>query len=216
MSLVNQIVQQAREKKARREAAIAAVMGLPLDERRDVLADLIMLAEAEEQPVTAPKPQEPPTSASAGQKRRTYVDRAEALILASPNGLTTTEIARAIGQAPTNADGTLRQLLKRGTVERRDGKWYPVSVSSAPVVGAKPKAKTLRGLITEVLTTANTPLGATDIFNGLVRLKPDAKRPSVDAELVRMRHDKLLVQKGVGANNGGLFVLANGGAQPAV
>lgn len=195
------MVRAGRERKARMALALAAFKALSTDERSELLAELFPEVEAEGDTPTA--------SSTPTRPEGSFADRAEALVLRSPHGLTTKEVADGIGQAVASCDGTLRLLVKRGTIERRDNKWWPLTLK----VVTTPQRKTLRDLISEVITAAGKPIGASDIFHGVLALKPDAKRPSIDAELVRMRKDNLLVQQGVGANNGGLFVLRGGAPQ---
>jgi hypothetical protein len=64
-----------------------------------------------------------------------------------------------------------------------------------------------------VLLAEKKPLGAGAIFAGVQKIKPDANKASVDGEIHRMKHEAnppLLIQAGVGENNGGLYALSEG------
>lgn len=136
----------------------------------------------------------------------TFIEKAEQFIRSQPQGVRTRDVAVAIGQDTKNVDGTLRILLDRGRIERRERRWFPVD--SAPAVAEKPK--TIRDYIYEVFAArddGSTGLTSADIFNGIQRLKPEISRASVDVEVNRMKAARLLSQVG-SAGRGGLYALA--------
>lgn len=53
-----------------------------------------------------------------------YADAAEAFVLAH-DGVTTRETAEATGRTYNLTDGSLRQVVSRGNIVRRDGRWFP-------------------------------------------------------------------------------------------
>lgn len=167
---------------------------------------------------TAPKPTTD-TASSNGSKTNgagTYTDQGEEFVLASKKGVTTRQFADHSGQSYGSADGTLRYVAEnRGTIIRRDDKWFPVP--GAKRRPTKNQAVTIGAAVTMVFEkNGNSPLAAKDIFKGVKATLPDAKKGSVDAQLVGLRKDGTLVQKGTAPHGGGLYHLANyGGAQAA-
>jgi hypothetical protein len=162
--------------------------------------------------VHVPEPVPSPT-VNTGSAEVTYTEKARAYLQQHPEGATTRAVADAIGQAPTNADSTLRYASRQGTVIRRDGLWF---LAGSPVVRVEPKPKrTLRDLITEVLSNSDEPLGSGDIGDGVEQLKPGVNHGSVSAELLNMKKDGEVVVTGQGAR-GALYALAaSGGDQPS-
>jgi hypothetical protein len=219
MSDFNKIVEEERERQRledeRRkleDAAFAVVMRLSRESQRALLVRLIDAQEATSTPKPKAKPSsdngpKPPkaTPETKGDGKATFVDSAEAFVLLHPEGVSTRQVADAIGQKISAVDGTLRQLLKRGTVERRGRQWFP---KGAPVA-VKPKKPGIREDILAVYKADRGPLSAAAIFRGVQKIKPDANKASVDGEIHRMKHatKPLLVQAGVGENNGGLYAL---------
>lgn len=228
MSAVDLILQQEREReqqeaerKKREDAAFSVVMALPAPERAAVLARLINAFEnaAAGSPtkpvvVAATKP-DPATKANTPS----YVDLAEAFVLAHPEGVKTRQVADGIGQDTSSVDGTLRIVLnKRKTIERRGRLWFPKKKANGATVKAKPQKKTIRDLIGEVYAASEKKhLGALEMYEGLKRIKPDINRASVDGEINRMKTNKppLLVQVGNGPHGGGLYALSNDGGAAA-
>jgi hypothetical protein len=209
VSVVDRIIQNAKERKARRDTAIAAFKALPAEDRHEVLAELIGLVEADagDDPPDANEAQQPPQTparASEGPETATFTDKGEAFVLQHPEGVTTRQVATAIGQKVESVDGTLRSVVKyRGTIERRDGKWWPKSPDGQ-------KRVTHREITSQVLAAANRPMGAGDIIAAVQAIDPERKRESLEAELHRMREDGVIVQKGSNGR-GSLYVLTNGG-----
>jgi len=134
--VVDQIVQQERERrrleeeaKKRQDAAYNVVMALPVDEQPAVVVRLLDAFAARGQREPAPKAAqsapkaEPSTNGAA--RRETFVDKAEAFVLAHPEGVKTRQVADAIGQDVSAVDTTLRQVMEF-YVERdtRPDKWY--------------------------------------------------------------------------------------------
>lgn len=201
MSVIERIVEQARKAKERKAAVLSAFRSLEASERREVLADLILEAEAEAQPTAE---RAPSTNGQPGQSG-SFTDRAEAFVLAHPDGVTTRQVADAIGQDVSSVDGSLRNAMKRGRITRTGRLWVPVASAET----AKTPKTTIRSLIERVFAEGdNKPLGAAALFEALKRFQPDINRSSVDGEMNRMRKDNLLIQVGVGPNGGGIYKLA--------
>jgi hypothetical protein len=155
-----------------------------------------------------PTPSPKPTGGS-------YVDKAEAYVLAHPEGVTTPEVAKAIGQKTMNADGTLRQVMNvRKTIEHRDRKWFPKASDS---YSTEPVKKTIRSTIFAVFAAAKKPLDSMDIWEGAKKLTPDINRGSFENEMNRLRRDKLIVavEGRHGKHGSGVYVVANGGTHAA-
>ena len=237
----DQIVADAREAKERRQAADKALAALsaekrvefvrdaafhlPLEQQRQLVADLIVRVEGAEPPrppdppkqeakvppaepkVAPPPPPNPPKPNGGGS----YVDKAEAYVLAHPEGVETPEVGKAIGQKTANADGSLRQVMNnRKTIERRDDKWFPKVSADA----AEPPARnTIRTKIINVFLAMKKPLDSTDIWEAAKRLDPNINRGSFEGEMNRLRRDKLIVaiEGKQGKHGSGVYVLANGG-----
>ena len=215
MGAVDRILQLERDRKKREEerqkrqsAAFSVVMALPDEDRDSVLAQLIDAVEKAAKAVPGTKPKAVPTAKVNGAS---YVDMAEAFVQAHPEGTKTRQVGDGIGQDVSSVDGSLRQALKRGTIERRGRLWYPKAKGTAAKAG--PRKKTIRDLIYEVYAIEKKDLGALGLYEALMKLKPDINRASVDGEINRMKAAKLLVQVGTGPNNGGLYALSNGGGQ---
>jgi hypothetical protein len=227
MNVVDQIVAEERERKKREEdkrrredAAYDVVMALPEDGQRAVLVRLIDAAAVRREPSKSeePKPSSAPKSQTNGAGRsETFVEKAERYVLLHPEGVKTRQVADAIGQDVSAVDTTLRVVMnKRETIERRGRLWFPKGTVNAEA--SKPKKNGIRELIYEVFAVEKGPLSSAAIYRGLQKLKQGINKSSVDGEINRMRHHStppLLVQVGTGENNGGLYALANGGAQTA-
>lgn len=174
-----------------------------------------------ESPKPARKARRVQPTKPTGKRRKTngegsYMDRAEAHVLSHKNGVTTRQVAEVIGQEYGSAHGTLRLVAKsRKTIVRRSKKWVPVP-------NAKRQVREHKMTIGDAVTTVfkrndNQPLAAKDIYRSVKVMLPDAKKGSVDAQLVHLRKDGMLVQKGTAPHGGGLYCLANhGGAHAAV
>lgn len=224
MSVVERIVAEAREAKRRKDAAVAAVLALPVDHQREVLAELIQHVEAQEaaKPATNGPDESAPKNGASNQaghpnwKSGTYTERADAFVLAHPEGVKTRDVAEAIGQDVSGVDGTLRILLKKGRV-RRDGRlWLPPlptphgSNGAAGTNGSasRPRRVTIREKIEQVYqVNRNTPIGASALFDALKLIDTAINRSSVDGEINRMKAADLLVQVGTGPHGGGLYKL---------
>jgi hypothetical protein len=64
-----------------------------------------------------------------------FVDQSAVFLHDHPEGARAVDVARAIGQDPSNVSATLRHAHRRGLVERRDGLWFtagPVTRECAP------------------------------------------------------------------------------------
>lgn len=225
VSVVDQIVQERKQRKERRLALIASVRALPREDRQEVLAELHALEEADAdadakrvvlvsvpvpvrvEPVSLAPPVEPESQVTSKKaKTGSYVDQAEKLVLASPNGITTADVGKLIGQKTANADGTLRQVADtRGTIERVDGKWWPKKEATP-----KPTRKTHRKALLEVLAAATHPMGQGDIIAEVQRIDPNRPTESLEQDMTRMRADRLIAESGTNGR-GNLYVITNAG-----
>lgn len=142
MGQADKIVHEYRVAKRRFDAAVSAVDLLSAEQRTELIAVLLERLESESR---APRVSGTSAAPTESVQRRRVVrastrggtgrkdmktDRAEALVREHP-GLTSQEIGEVIQQARPAADSTLRQVqLRRKTIERRDGRWYPVTPPS--------------------------------------------------------------------------------------
>lgn len=227
MSVLEDIARRQQEKVQRIDAAFAIVMALAPDERDAVMLRLVTALEAGAAPGTPVEPNAPAVVAvvsatpvseppRAEWTEGTFTERATAYIQAHPEGVKTADVAKAIGQDTKNVDGTLRILVTRGLIERRDGKWWPKAQKPAKTTEPTKKV-TIRDVITQVLTeNGNAPMTSAAIYGGCAAINAKLGRPSVEGEINRMKKDELLVSAG---SNGraGLYALAhfNGGANAA-
>jgi hypothetical protein len=210
VSVIDRIVEQARESKRRKENIIAAVAALSPEERREVLAELILQAEADEAKTSSTPEKRPRARRRVAGPETTYTEKAEAYVLANPQGVKTVDVSKAIGQDASSVDGTLRNLMKRGRITRQGRLWVPVPTKTNNVAAQPPRPErmTIRDRITQVFKdNGNKPLGAAELFEALKRVEPEINRSSVDGEMNRMRKDNLLVQAGTGPHGGGLYNL---------
>jgi hypothetical protein len=215
MRVVEQILRADQERERKYKAAMDAVSAMERAERQRLLAELIRQVENEQAgnavPVMAPitrasrKPSAAPSLQADG--RASFVQRAETHIASNP-GCTTDEVSQAIGQNRHAAYGTLRHLARsRGTVELRDGKWWPKSAQQQP-------ALTNRAAISTVLGRGRA-LNTGQIFQAVLEILPDAQKGSVASEVNRMKGAGLIVERGVIGRGPG-YILANGGSHANV
>lgn len=231
VGVVERILEQAREAKRRKAEVYQAIVSLPVDAQREVvaaalnvlpvsaqrelLAELITKIEAAESsaPVIAAAnggaASTSPAAVSSTAKQ-SFTDKAEAFVLARPAGVKTRDVADGIGQDVSSVDGSLRAAMKRGRITRRGRLWLPLpQKANGASKHEAPGRTTIRDLISRVFASnGNTPLGAAALYEALKRLQTDINRSSVDGEMNRMRKENLLVQVGVGPNGGGLYQLA--------
>lgn len=234
MRVVDQILREQRERDRRYETAKAAIAELSSEQQQRLLTELIQAVESGGQPRkragAVPKrgrrsaPESSPVhvvsesvkaNANASGEPSAYVDKAEAYV-AQHEGPTTAEVATGIGQSRQAADGTLRHLARsRGTVERREGRWWPVTAGAkAPIKPPHLATKlTNRSAIVTVLGKGKA-LGTGAIYDAVVQMIPTAQRSSVASEINRMKGDSLLVERG-NAGRGPAYALANGGTHTA-
>ena len=210
MGLVEKIRHEQDARKRRLEAARAAEAALKEDERREFFAEIYAKVEVEAAGIEA-KPTPPasrsrlPSKANGTSGKKT--DRAEAFVFAHPNGVSASEVADEIGQRIRTAESTLRQVKKtRKSIVRRSGKWFPAGERSQS--GAK---ITLREAILKTLD-GGKKLGTRDIFHGVLRSLPAAKKGSVAAEIMRAKRDGLVVIAGQGPR--GLLYASETGTPP--
>ncbi len=203
----------------RREFLLRAVSSLGANDRRLVVTDLLLLDEADDgEPVVGSKPKPPTSDATDGatteqgnprERRGTSVDRVELFVLAHAEGVTTREVAEATNQEMPNTDNALRQAVKRGTIERRDNKWFPAA--------KKPSAsgrRTIRTVIIEVMDASDGPLDSTDIWQAALKIEPKLVRGSFENEMNRLRKERLIKSVGTGGKHGSaLYVRSNPEAQ---
>lgn len=218
---------QSREKKRRHEGFVEAVVkvlvGVPADERLDVLTDAIdCIAKLDGHEVVieakASVPEKAPAKPAAVAPQRPYVDVALDFIRAHPEGVRTRDVAKATGQDTSNVDGTLRTLLSKGLISRDKKRrlWFPAP--SAPRPKTKSERVTIREIINKVFAAeGGGPLAANTIFKGAQKLKPEINRSSVDGEIMRMKSARLLNAVGRAPHGGSLYALSviNGGGHAA-
>jgi len=121
-------------------------------------------------------------------------------VIAHP-GITSREVGERIDQTPSTAGSTLSQLAeRRGTVENRNGGWYPV------LKKRNKGPSTVRESIVEAMSDG-VPRGASAVYKAIAERDPDANKNSVNAQVHRMVTDGLLVKHGDG-EHGSLYVLA--------
>ena len=136
--------------------------------------------------------------------RGSFVDRAYEFLLSQKAGATTKQVSAAIGQKAGPTDSTLRLLVAKTVVSRRDKLWF----AKAP---PKSKEPTLTQTIRQVFASnGNRPLGASDLFAAVQGTLPNVRKGSLDTLVSRMRKRGELVQNGSGAR-GGLYQLARSG-----
>jgi hypothetical protein len=204
MQGIEQLLQQAQSRKQLRDAARAAFTALNSGERRDLFAEFaeMVMADtsAQPEPTTSPASEAAPIAQASPTVARSKIDRAEQLVMAHP-GITSREVGERIDQTPSTAGSTLSQLAdRRGTVENRNGGWYPV---------LKKRSKgpsTVRESIIEAMSDG-VPRGASAVYKAIAERDPDANKNSINAQVHRMVTDGLLVKHGDG-EHGSLYVLA--------
>lgn len=127
MGTADKIVHEYRVSKRRFDAAISAVELLSVEQRKQLVAVLLERLDTGACRAAAPsKPASHRPAVTRGPKGW-KTDQAEALVRERP-GMTSAEIGALIQQARPAADSTLRQVQeRRGSVERREGRWYPVT-----------------------------------------------------------------------------------------
>lgn len=205
MGLIENLLKQDAESKARLQTAVIAVRTLTPAERKTFLVELITVVQAEEadgaRVVRLPAGIEPDAS---------FVTKCQAVLADRPEGVTVADIALAIGQTVDAASSTVRWLRKKfpGHVIQRGNRWHLLR----PIE----HKKQLREYIREVLAEAS-PLSSGDIIRGVRARKPDAAPGSIKSELIRMQGAKVLfTSPGISRRSGRLYSLTppqEGGAQ---
>lgn len=133
MSSADRIIHEFRTRKRRFDAAVSAIELLTIEQRKELI--VVLLDRVESVTVREASTASPARNLVRGAKQ-TKTNLAEALVLERP-GMSTAEIVPLIKQDRAAADCTLRQVAKRrGTIERRDGRWYPTKPSG----GSNPTA----------------------------------------------------------------------------
>ena len=193
------LLQRVQGKKARMDHARAAVGALEPDEHDELLAEMVERAAARSTPVIAVTIGEPTVVASG----KTKTDLAEDLVRSQP-GITTKQIASMIGQSAKVAGTTLHSIKeKRGSVENRNGGWYPVTKRSSP-------EGTVRELILKAMQGANRPLRTGEIYDAIKLIDPAVNKNSVSAQVHRMLNvEPPLLEKRGEDRLGPLYVLAS-------
>jgi hypothetical protein len=207
MQGIEQLLQQAQSRKQLRDAARAAFAALNSGERRDLFAEFAEMVMADTSAQSAPmtSPASPasesvPIAQASSTAARSKIDKAEQLVMAHP-GITSREVGERIDQTPSTAASTLSQLAeRRGTVENRNGGWYPVPKKR----GKGPS--TVREAIVEAMSDG-VPRGAGAVYRAISERAPEANKNSINAQVHRMVTDGLLVKHGDG-EHGALYVLA--------
>jgi hypothetical protein len=142
MSGAERIIQECRVRKRRFDAAVSAVELLSTEQRKDLIAVLVDRVESETRAPSVNGPSVTPPSelvrrrpapTNGKTQRRNKTDIAEALVRERP-GISSAEVGVLIDQNRAAADCTLRSIVKRrGTIQRRDGGWHPVTTGGSPV-----------------------------------------------------------------------------------
>ena len=123
---------------------------------------------------------------------------------------TAARVGREIGQDEKAAYSTLRQLEKvRGTIHRVDRGTWSTAPSRKWKKEWKEKAAPLREAIVEVLSEGR-PLGTSGVVYAVKKARPDVSYGSVAAEIMRLRDQRILVERGHNGR-GATYGLANGG-----
>ncbi len=145
------------------------------------------------------------TGRRRGAKNVRKTDAVEAFVAAHPEGVTIAEVAAHVSQKDATADSTLRHVRgTRGTVERREGRWYPCE-KEAPKPLYQPA-------IVRVLGEAREPIGAADVLVRVRKLRPEATLKGVAEEIHRMREMSPPMVEQRGENEHGLlYCLPAGG-----
>lgn len=183
MSVVERLLNEQKEREAKRNRAFAAVKELPLDDRCNVAVAVI----AELPPGDLHK--------VVAQLIRHVEKQAEQGEAAPKASEPTVELP------PPHVAG--RMILNGVT----NGTPAP-TLSTAPKTGVG-KKKTQRDFITEVIIAAGRAMGTGEIGKAVLALAPELNFASVKAEVQRMRKDGLLVIEGSNGR-GGLHRLAMG------
>lgn len=164
---------QAIPDQEQQDLVVSIVQAMERECRHDLLAQLLVLTE-QDAPVFTTKPRIP-----AADDFSSFTDRAEALLIQNPDGLTTRDVAEMIGQQPASTDGTLRSIAqRRKTIERRDGLWFPVNARGQ-----------FQREILEAFQRVEYPLTASMICERMPLFDSDM----IVAELARMHQDGLLI-----------------------
>lgn len=123
MGAADRILHEYRVSKRRFDAAIAAIELLSAEQRMQLVATLLDRFERTPNANGTTTPSE----LVPRRPKRKKTDIAEALVHERP-GISSAEVGAVIAQNRSAADCTLRSIEKRrGTVQRRDGRWYPVN-----------------------------------------------------------------------------------------
>jgi hypothetical protein len=190
MQGIEQLLQQVQSRQSRkplREAARSAFAALDSSERRELFAEFAEMVMADEAAPNKPTaPEAVPASIQVAVASPTNggvmskIDRAEQLVMAQP-GISSREVGTIIGQTPSTAGSTLSQLAeRRGTVENRNGGWYPVPKKDAD------GTPSIRDLIVAVMSD-DVARGTGDICRAVAHRDPNANKNSVNAQVHRMR-----------------------------
>lgn len=92
--------------------------------------------------------------------------------------------------------------MRRHRVGRSRGDGGTTTAETAS--GGETTTTTIRSAITQVLALGE-PLGARAITERIQSIRPGTSLSAVHGELIRMRSARIVVQRGIGANNGGLY-----------
>lgn len=150
-----------------------------------------------------------PSGARRGPSRNVRkTDAAEAFVQEHLEGVTTAQVASRIDQSERTADSTLRHVSNsRGTIERREGRWYPADKEA--------RRPLYQPAILRVLGEATEPLGARDVLAGVKTLRPEATLKGVAEEMHRMREASPPMIDQRGEDEHGLLYCLPGGDQPS-
>lgn len=222
-SVLHRILREDERQEKLLEDAIHAADALSPEGRRRLYRHLVKRIEAEATGTGTVEPKRTSSDTKSNPKptnsddKVPFTEKAEEFVFANgKKGVTTRQVADHIGQNYGSAHGTLHYVAEKWeTIVRRDDAWFPAPNAKRRGSGDRPV--TIGETISAVFRrNGNTPLAAKDIFKGVKATLPDAKKGSVDAQLVGMRKDGTLVQNGEAPHGGGLYHLADhGGASTA-
>lgn len=176
MGTLETILREDAESKARLQAAKLATFALTPTERRSFIVEVLAFIEDEETSGIRRV-----SLAEGSEVDDSFVQKCQALLGEHPEGLSTAEVALAIGQTISGASGTLTWLKKKypGHLINRGNRWMLLR----PIE----KKKQLREFIREALIAAGTPLDAKTITVAVNKGRPNTKRATVNCELLRMQ-----------------------------
>ena len=215
---LDEMVRRSRVRAARFQGVAAGALQLSPDQREELVVLIVdSLGVIDITPTKPEKKTEPLKLVVVDRlpkvrKHRegpTYADRAEAFVLAHPDGVVLEEIASAVGQEEARARDTLRFVCRhrRTIVKVAKGRW-------APVAGAKvERPPSCRKAVLTVLSDGQ-PRATSEIYEIVVQVLPDVSRASVATEINRLKRDEVITIRGEGLH-GPRYVIVDAGSGTA-